>query len=146
MAEYIVQRMAYKDYANFMAGGYDYSTEKVRVCANSKEEAIAIALVEAESAGYCVNTEYVLTEAEAEALEARRAADYEAYKRNEAMKKQKRVDAEACRAAAAGMTVTEYRAAQALKRYKKRLMNEIAALEEELADKRQKLARLDERV
>ena len=83
--------------------------------------------------------------AEAEALEARRAADYEAYKRDKAIKKQKRVDAEARRAAAAGMTVTEYRAAQALKRYKKRLMNEIAALEEELADKRQKLARLNER-
>ena len=46
---YIVQRMTTKDHTNFMAGGYDYSVEKVRVRANSKEEAVA--LVEAESSG-----------------------------------------------------------------------------------------------
>ena len=62
--------------------------------------------------------------------------------REKAERKAKRDAKEAEKAAAAGMTVAEYKAAKAKAAAKHRLENEIAALEKELAAKRAALAKM----
>lgn len=62
--------------------------------------------------------------------------------REKAERKAKREAKEAEKAAAAGMTVDEYKAAKAKANAKRKLEKEIAELEKELAAKRAKLARL----
>lgn len=63
--------------------------------------------------------------------------------REKAERKAKRDANEAKRAAAAGMTVAEYRVAKVKAATRRRLEKEIAALEEELAAKRAELAKVD---
>ena len=63
--------------------------------------------------------------------------------REKAERKAKREAKEAEKAAAAGMTVDEYKAAKAKAAKRARLEKEIAELEAELAHKREKLAKMD---
>lgn len=63
--------------------------------------------------------------------------------REKAERKAKREAKEAEKALAAGMTVTEYRAAKAKAAKREKLEKEIAALEAELAAKRAELAKVD---
>lgn len=63
--------------------------------------------------------------------------------REKAERKAKREAKEAEKAAAAGMTVTEYKVAKAKATKRKRLEKEIAELEKELAAKRAELAKVD---
>lgn len=63
--------------------------------------------------------------------------------REKAERKAKREAKEAEKAAAAGMTVTEYRAAKAKAAKRKQLKKEIAELEKELAAKRAELTKMD---
>jgi len=64
------------------------------------------------------------------------------YAREKAEKAAKKAAKEAKKAASMGMTVEEMKRAESRKRLKRKLENEIAELEEALADKKKKLANL----
>lgn len=136
--KYIVERMSNKDFAEYMMGGYNYNVEQVTVEAENAAEAAK----KAEVNGYVVNKGFIKTSEEIAAMKAEREAMMKEMEDREAAAKAKRAEREAAKAAEAGMTVAEYRAEKARRANIKRVENEIARLEKELAAKRAKLEKL----
>ena len=135
---YRVQRMTEQNYNEFMNGGYDYTVEKIEVEAESIEEAIAKASAE----GYRVNENSIVTaeeaEKEAEAFRARIAEN----RRKEAEQKARREAKTAEKAAAAGMTVQQYKAEQGRLQRVRNTERKIAELEKALEEARAYLEHL----
>lgn len=137
---YNVQRMTIRNYNEYMTGGYNYRVEELIIYAETAEEAAKLA----EADGYVVNTGYVKTVEELEAMEAKREAEYKARKAKEEEAKAKakatKEANEAKKAEELGMTVAEYKEYKKVLAGIKRHEKEVARLEEELAYHKAKVA------
>lgn len=144
MAIYRIEMMTRGDYHEYMTGGYNYWVRKVDIEANAAEEAVEIA--KNSNPDMVVNSDYVRTVAELEAMEAKRMAEREAYWKAEEEKKARakarKAEREKAKAEALGLTVEEYKAKVKHDKKVRDTEARIAALKAELAKEEKYLEEL----
>jgi hypothetical protein len=144
MTTYRIEMMTETDYHDYMCGGYNYWVHKVDIEANTAEEAVAIA--KNSNPKMVINTNYVRTVAELEAMEAKRVAEREAYRKAEEEKKarakDRKAEREKAKAEALGLTIEEYKAKVKRDRKVRDTEARIAALKAELAKEERYLEEL----
>lgn len=144
MTTYRVEMMTESDYHAYMTGSYNYWVRKIDIEANTAEEAVEIA--KNNHPEMVINAEYVRTVAELEEMEAKRAAEREAYWKAEEEKKAKakarKEEREKAKAEALGLTVEEYKAKMKHDKKVRDTEARIAALKAELAKEEKYLEKL----
>jgi hypothetical protein len=144
MTTYRIEMMTRYDYNEYMTGGYNYRVDKVDIEANTAEEAVEIA--KNDNPEMVINTGYVRTVAELEAMEAKRLAEREAYWKAEEEKKARakarKAEREKAKAEALGLTVEEYKAKVKHDKKVRDTEARIAALKAELAKEEKYLEKL----